>query len=82
MAKKGRVLTFHWRGGYLTRQVLDELLGLIEKAGTERQKVARISLNWPQAVIRFGYVPLETSTGMTADVAMEDANEGEKFEGE
>lgn len=82
MAKKGRVLTFHWRGGYLTRQVLDELLGLIEKAGTERQKVARISLNWPQAVIRFGYVPVETSTGMTADVAMEDANEGEKFEGE
>ena len=25
-AKKGRVLTFHWRGGYLTKEVLKELL--------------------------------------------------------
>ena len=23
-AKKGRVFTFHWRGGYLTKAVLDE----------------------------------------------------------
>lgn len=31
MAKKGRILTFHWRGGYLTKTVLEELLDLIEK---------------------------------------------------
>ena len=28
-AKKGRVFTFHWRGGYLTKAVLEELLELI-----------------------------------------------------
>ena len=32
-AKKGRVFTFHWRGGYLTRAVLEELLDQIQKAG-------------------------------------------------
>ena len=55
-AKKGKVFTFHWRGGYLTREVLGELLTLIQSAGQERQKSARISLNWPQAVIRFDFV--------------------------
>ena len=45
-AKKGRVFTFHWRGGYLTREILGELLELIRKAGKEKQKSARISLNW------------------------------------
>ena len=39
-AKKGKTLTFHWRGGYLTKEVLRELLDLIEKAGKERQKTA------------------------------------------
>ena len=36
-AKKGKTLTFHWRGGYLTREVLNELLGLIRKAGEEKK---------------------------------------------
>lgn len=44
-AKKERVFTFHWRGGYLTKAVLDELLDLIQKAGREKQKNARISSN-------------------------------------
>ncbi len=37
-AKKGKTLTFHWRGGYLTREVLNELLGLIRKAGEEKKR--------------------------------------------
>ena len=53
--KKGKTLTFHWRGGYLTKEVLRELLDLIEKAGKERQKTALIKLNWPQAVLRVRY---------------------------
>lgn len=61
MAKKGRAMTFQWRGGYLTREVLQELLELIRKAGEERQKTARISLNWPQAVIHFSYVEMQAS---------------------
>ncbi len=74
--KKGRVFTFHWRGGYLTKAVLDELLDLIQKAGKEKQKNARISLNWPQAVIRFDYV--EDHGEAEPEVVVEEANEGEK----
>lgn len=75
-AKKGRVFTFHWRGGYLTKAVLDELLDLIQKAGKEKQKNARISLNWPQAVIRFDYV--EDHGEAEPEVVVEEANEGER----
>ena len=32
------MLTFHWRGGYLTRAVLDELLDLIKKQEQKREK--------------------------------------------
>ena len=78
MAKKGRAMTFQWRGGYLTREVLQELLELIRKAGEERQKTARISLNWPQAVIHFSYVENAGIPG--PEVVMEDANEGEQFD--
>ena len=78
MAKKGRAMTFQWRGGYLTREVLQELLELIRKAGEERQKTARISFNWPQAVIHFSYV--ENAGIPEPEVVMEDANEGEQFD--
>ena len=75
-AKKGRVFTFHWRGGYLTREILGELLELIRKAGKEKQKSARISLNWPQAVLCFDYV--EDQGQPEAEVTLEEANEGEQ----
>ena len=67
-------LTFQWRGGYLTREVLEKLLDLLRKAGEEKQKAARISLNWSQAVIRVSYVE---DRGL-ACVDMDEANEGEK----
>ena len=73
-AKKGRVLIFHWRGGYLTKEVLRELLDLIEKAGKGRQKTALIKLNWPQAVLRVRY----TDEAIQPIVTMEEANEGEE----
>lgn len=75
-AKKGKTFTFHWRGGYLTREVLTELLELIQKAGEEKQKSPRISLNWPQAVIRFDFV--ENPGIQEPEVVIEDANEGEQ----
>lgn len=74
-AKKGKVFTFHWRGGYLTRDMLEELLELIRKAGKEKNKVARISLNWPQAVLRFDFI--ENQGQPEADIMLEEANEGE-----
>ncbi len=58
-----------------TREETEEL---IRKAGEERQKTARISLNWPQAVIHFSYV--ENAGIPEPEVVMEDANEGEQFD--
>ena len=73
-AKKGKTLIFHWRGGYLTKEMLGELLVLIRKAGTEKKKTAMISVNWPQAVLHIQY----TDMNLQESVTMEDANEGEK----
>lgn len=72
-AKKGRALTFHWRGGYLTRETLDRLLALLRQAGEERGRAAAVRLNWPQAVLRVDYagnIPVST-------VTVQEANEGE-----
>ena len=73
-AKKGRVLIFHWRVGYLTKEVLKELLELIRKAGDEKDKTAMVSINWPQAVIRVQYTDMQVQESVT----IEEANEGEK----
>ena len=73
-AKKGRVLIFHWRGGYLTKEILKELLELIRKAGDEKDKTAMVSINWPQAVIRVQYTDMQVQESVT----IEEANEGEK----
>ena len=54
------------------------MLDLIEKAGAEKGKKTRISLNWPQAVIRFGYVDADIAgNGVAEEVKIEEANEGE-----
>lgn len=49
-AKKGKNLTFHWRGGYLTRETGKEILERISAAAQERGKHALVGLNWSQAV--------------------------------
>ncbi|NCB92962.1 MAG: peptidase [Clostridia bacterium] len=72
-AKKGKVLLFQWRGGYLTRDVLDEFLKIFEEEALNRQKHAYLSLNWPQAVMQVGF---EEKMG-EAQMVLEEANEGE-----
>jgi len=72
------VLTFHWRGGYLTKEVLKELLEEIERAGREKNKQPQISLNWAQAVLRVAYQELPEGMIRETKVVMEDANEGER----
>ena len=72
--KKGKVLLFHWRGGYLTKEILSELLGIFAKEAKEKGKCAYASVNWPQAVIR---VRFEEGLG-EEQLEMEEANEGEK----
>lgn len=74
-AKKEKTLIFHWRGGYMTREVLKELLEIIQQEGVKREKHAVISLNWPQAVLQVTYLE-----GLTeAQVEMQEANEGEQY---
>lgn len=73
-AKKGKTLDFHWRGGYLTKDVLKELLDEIHKAGEECQKKAIVNLNWPQAVLRVRYA----DGAVSEEVHVQEANEGER----
>ena len=70
-ANKGKTLDFHWRGGYLTKEVLKELLDEIHKTGEERQKKAIVNLNWPQAVLRVRYA----DGAVSEEVHMQDAYE-------
>lgn len=72
--KKRRDLLFHWRGGYLTREVLTELLLIFREEAAAKDKCALVSVNWPQAVL---YVRFEDGVREEA-VEMEDANEGEQ----
>lgn len=75
-ARKGKNLIFHWRGGYLTREVLSEILRLLELAAVQKEKHAKVSLNWQQAVLEVtfaGTIPQES-------LVMEKANEGEESE--
>ena len=36
--KKGKVLLFHWRGGYLTRELLKELMEIFDEEANEGEK--------------------------------------------
>ena len=71
--KKGRTLTFHWRGGYLTREILEELLRMITLTSEEKGRHCKVSLNRSQAVIRVSF-PQELAED---SVKMEDAYEEE-----
>ena len=72
--KKGKVLLFHWRGGYLTKEILAELMGIFDREAKAKDKQAFVSVNWPQAVLRVRF-----ADGVGEEqLEMEEANEGEK----
>lgn len=71
--KKKKVLVFHWRGGYLTRSVLTELLVLLEETAKEKRKHAKTNLNWPQAVFCVFFTDEESG----GECIVEAVNEGE-----
>ncbi len=70
--KKGKILTFHWRGGGLSKDVLRELLDVIEEAAETKGKHAKVYANIPQAVIRVTF-----GDGL-AQFVEEDADEGNR----
>ena len=72
--RKGKMLLFHWRGGYMTREIVKEMLEIFEEEAVKKEQHAKVSLNWAQAVVRVRFekdVPAE-------QVQMEEANEGEQ----
>lgn len=73
--KKGKTLIFHWRGGYLTREVLLDLLKIMQEEAAKKDKYARLSLNWPQAVLQVSFEEEQPQEAMT----MQEANEGESL---
>lgn len=73
--KKGKPLVFHWRGGYLTRAMVEELLTLLEEAAKQKGKHVRAGLNWPQAVFSAEFI--DELPG--EELLVETANEGESI---
>lgn len=74
--KKGKALIFHWRGGYLTREVLKELFEIFREEAEKKGKYAYLSLNWPQAVLQVTF----REEAPQQQITMEEANEGELTE--
>lgn len=72
--RKGNILLFHWRGSYLTREVLTELLTLLEETARTKGRYVKVNLNWSQSVLQAAF--LEENTGDSLTV--EEANEGER----
>lgn len=75
--KKGKTLIFHWRGGYLTKEVLKDLFEIFHEEAAKKGKYAYLSLNWPQAVLQVRF----SDAAPQQEIMMEEANEGESLGG-
>ena len=72
LRKKQPLFVFHWRGGGLNRDTLQQLLALAGRLAAERGKRASCSVNFPQAVIQ-----LEFSEAPHESITIQQANEAE-----
>lgn len=75
--KKGKPLIFHWRGGYLTKEVLKDLFEIFHEEASKKEKYAYLSINWPQAVLQVRF----SDEAPQQEITMEEANEGETLGG-
>ena len=73
--RKDLPFVFHWRGGYLTRDVLNELIKALEETAQKKGKHAALSFNPAQAVV-YARFPAELPNDEPVE---EDANEGEQY---
>ena len=73
--KKKPRLVFHWRGGYLTKEVMPEICAAAQEAAKAAGKYAHISLNWPQAVfcVQLSEEPLEETPELEQTEETEEA---------
>ena len=74
LRKKRPDFLFQWRGGYLTREKLAELVSAISAAAAERGRGVSFSVNWPQAVIKLTF----TDSASDTRIDTENADEGEE----
>lgn len=61
-ARKGTAFIFHWRGGYLTKEILSELLILLEQSAMKKGRHIHVSLNRTQMVLQVKFtekIPVE-----------------------
>lgn len=72
-AKKKKPLTFHWRGGYFTKEIIPEIVDEIRKVASKKNLTAMVSMNYAQAVVRVHF----ESPNLQEELLMQDANEGE-----
>lgn len=71
--KKGKVFLFHWRGGYLTKGVFQEIVDVLKEEAHKKEKFVSLSLNWSQAVFQVSFKELPAQE----EIRLEEANEGE-----
>lgn len=73
--KKGKVLTFHWRGGYFTKAIMEELLQIITEVTKEKGWYSQVSINWAQAVIRVKYSQKQVKDSVKIEDAYQEEND-------
>lgn len=73
LRKKQPYYVFHWRGGKLNRDVLEQIAGIASDAAREKGKYIRLSVNYPQAVMELAVLEHQT----VESICREEANEGE-----
>jgi hypothetical protein len=73
LRKKQPNLVFHWRGGYLSRSVVQELAARLQQAAVAKGKGVAISLNAPQGVFFVSFL----EEAQTDALRLEQPDEGE-----
>lgn len=58
--RKKTPFVFHWRGGYLTKKILLQILPVIRLEAARKGLLTSVSINWPQAVICVRFFSPET----------------------
>lgn len=72
--KKKKTLTFHWRGGYMTKDILKEILRTIEEEAASKGKHAKVTANVTQSIVRATF----DEAVVQEEIIVEDADEGNK----
>lgn len=75
--KKKSDFVFRWNGGYLTRDIIQDLLAIVREEASRRSGYASLAMNLPQSVFHVSYqehAPAE-------ELVMEQANEAESNAG-